>query len=300
VLLESVCEEDSSLGGILYTTSAAIEILLADGQEHIPAGFFEGKAPSELMIAMPVFMNPADADILPQAEKTENGYVLNGDLEYLTLGGIAEKAVVPARISGASSVYSFFLVDLKSETVKKTPPVLSLGLRACPSADMIFIKTPALLIGEEGKGQKYFKAMSGKMNAASAAMSLGIMKGSFKEAFEYAKKRKQGGQEIIRWTELKMILSNMAIQIKVADLMVSQALTLLEQNADGWESYTQAAAIHVQSLACDLTTDGVQAMGGVGYMKDFGQEKRFRDAKQVQALLGASQVKRIRFIDEML
>ncbi|MBI5896521.1 MAG: acyl-CoA dehydrogenase, partial [Desulfobacterales bacterium] len=51
---------------------------------------------------------------------------------------------------------------------------------------------------------------------------------------------------------------------------------------------------------CDVTTDGIQVMGGVGYMKDFGQEKRFRDAKHTQALLGIAPAKKIKFMNEML
>jgi hypothetical protein len=35
-------------------------------------------------------------------------------------------------------------------------------------------------------------------------------------------------------------------------------------------------------------------------MKDFGQEKRFRDAKHIQALLGTWPVKIIRFIEDMI
>ncbi len=34
-------------------------------------------------------------------------------------------------------------------------------------------------------------------------------------------------------------------------------------------------------LACELVNDGVQLLGGNGYMKDYGQEKRYRDARQV-------------------
>ena len=62
----------------------------------------------------------------------------------------------------------------------------------------------------------------------------------------------------------------------------------------------QAAAIHVLSTATTLATDGIQAMGGVGYMKDFGQEKRFRDAGQIQAFLGNFPMKKIRLIKQIL
>jgi alkylation response protein AidB-like acyl-CoA dehydrogenase len=298
VLLEAVCAEDSSLGGILFTAASAVDILVQAGETEELKAMTDAKTTKAMLIACPVFCNPLDISDLPQAKKAGDGYLLSGPLEYLTLGGMAKKALVPARVAGESG-FSYFLADLENPTVIRSKPILSLGLRACPSVDVTFAQSPCRLVGEERKGETYFTAMSDRMHVAAAAMSLGVMKGSFKEAFEYGKKRKQGGREIIRWSELKMILSNMAIHVKVAEMLTTQACSALASKAPDWELAARAAALHVQSLAAELTTDGVQAMGGVGYMKDFGQEKRFRDAKQLQALLGASPVKRLRYIDSL-
>lgn len=40
--------------------------------------------------------------------------------------------------------------------------------------------------------------------------------------------------------------------------------------------------------------------GGGGYMKDFGQEKRFRDARHIQNLLGGAQMKKLRFLEAVV
>jgi hypothetical protein len=45
-----------------------------------------------------------------------------------------------------------------------------------------------------------------------------------------------------------------------------------------------AAAVHVSELACNGTVEGVQLLGGNGYMKEYGQEKRMRDARQARTL----------------
>ena len=60
-----------------------------------------------------------------------------------------------------------------------------------------------------------------------------------------------------------------------------------------WQTRSRAAALLIQEMACEVTTDGIQVLGGAGYMKDFGQEKRFRDAKHIQALLGIAPLKKI-------
>jgi alkylation response protein AidB-like acyl-CoA dehydrogenase len=43
----------------------------------------------------------------------------------------------------------------------------------------------------------------------------------------------------------------------------------------------------------------VQLLGGNGYMKDYPQEKRMRDAKQVQSLLGMAPVRKIQLIEHI-
>ena len=299
VTLDHICQEDSSLGGILFTTAAAQELLFAAGAAAELESIAACTAVREFIIGMPVFNNPAEVKHLAQFKKAGDTYTLSGDLEYMVLGGMARQAVIPASAPG-SSKFSWFLVNLDQNGVTKSEPILSLGLHACPAVDLSFANAKATLIGEEGKGAEYFEKMADRMHAAAAAMSLGIMKGSFKEAFDYAKKREQGGHTIINWSEVKMMLSNMAIKITNAEMILERVCKSVDNLEPRWEARARAAALHIQDMACDLTTDGIQLLGGVGYMKDFGQEKRFRDAKHIQALLGIAPVKKIRFIENMI
>jgi alkylation response protein AidB-like acyl-CoA dehydrogenase len=90
-----------------------------------------------------------------------------------------------------------------------------------------------------------------------------------------------------------MLLGDMAVQVKVAEMVVSEAALVVDQKEPQWELSARAAALHLAELACKLTTDGVQVLGGNGYMKDYGQEKRFRDAKQVQSLMGMAPIRKL-------
>ncbi|MDA8141120.1 MAG: acyl-CoA dehydrogenase family protein [Desulfobacteraceae bacterium] len=299
VVLENICREDASLGGIIFTTLAGQEILRHAGAAEPLKTICSAKRLHDFLIALPVFNNPAEVKHLAQAQPAEGGYTLSGTIEYVVLGSMAKQALIPARTPGAKD-FSYFLVGLETAGLKKSEPVLSLGLHACPAVDMEFNRTPAKLIGQAGQGSLYFNQMADRMHAAAAAMSLGIMKGSFQEALDYARRREQGGQTIIHWSEVKMILANMALKINNAEMIVAQACQAADNQAPKWESRTRAAALHIQEMACDLTTDGIQVLGGVGYMKDFGQEKRFRDAKHIQALMGIAPVKKIKFLDALI
>jgi alkylation response protein AidB-like acyl-CoA dehydrogenase len=300
ILLDGLCQEDSSLGGIIYTNAAAQEIILAAGAGDLLKEKIGGaRTVKELLIALPVFNNPGEDDHVVRAEKKGDQYRLSGEIEYVVLGGLAGHALIPAVIAGQKQ-YSFFLAALDRQSLTISPPVHSLGLHACPAVDISLKDAGGELVGKEAEGALYFEAMADRMSVAAAAMSTGIMKGSFKEAFDYSKARSQGGREIINWSEVQMILANMAVMTKNAEMAVAQACQAVDGGEKGWESCSRAVAIHVQAMAADLTTDGIQVMGGVGYMKDFGQEKRFRDARHIQSLLGMVPMKKINFIRNMM
>ena len=134
------------------------------------------------------------------------------------------------------------------------------------------------------------------MNVAAAAMNAGIMKGSFNEALAYSRERFQGGRAIVNWSEVSMILAGMSIKADVAAMCVAQACLGLEKNGDAGGSEYISSSIHIHELACEAVNDGIQILGGYGYMKDYGQEKRFRDARMVQALLGPAPLKKLAMI----
>jgi alkylation response protein AidB-like acyl-CoA dehydrogenase len=300
ILLENICREDASLGGIMLTNSVAHELFFASNASELLGSIIgDGTRAEGFLIAAPVFNDPTSLMPLVTAGKNGDGYRLKGRLDYLVLGGIAAHAIVPGIREGIDGI-SFFLVDLKEKGVKISEPVESLGLHACPGVDLVLENARAILVGEEGTGKACFEKMVSKLSVAGAAMALGIMKGAFKEAIDYTQKRSQGGRRIIDWSEMRMILANMAITIKTSEMIVSRACQAMENNESGWEACSRAGAIQVHDMACNLTTDGIQVMGGVGYMKDFGQEKRFRDAKQIQSLFGITPVKKLNYLENIL
>lgn len=300
VILDNICQVDASLGGIILANAIAQEIMLsANSKDLLGKVTSSASNARDLLIAFPAFNNPSEIKNMANAKKDKDKYMLSGKIEYLVLGGIADHGLIPARIQGQDS-YSFFLINLSDKGMKISEPIFSLGLHACPAVDITLNDVEGKLVGEEDRGSTYFEEVSDKMHVAAAAMSTGIMKGSFNEALAYSQERFQGGWEIINWSEVRMMLANMAVKIKVADMTVTQACRAVENEESDWAFCSRAAAIHIQDMACELTTDGIQLLGGNGYMKDYGQEERFRDAKQVQALLGLTPMKKIRYINRII
>ena len=46
-------------------------------------------------------------------------------------------------------------------------------------------------------------------------------------------------------------------------------------------------------ICMEVCTDGIQVCGGAGYMKEYPQERRFREAKLLQIVEGTNQIQRV-------
>ena len=295
-LLDELAQEDASLAAIILTTNIAHSILLAaDAKEILGKLVVDTHNVKDFLIAFPCFNNPSEIAPKVFAKPVDGRYTLQGQVEYLVLGNIARYGLIPA-LNGKDSEYSFFLLDLQDPLVQMSAPILSLGLHACPAVDLVIEGAMSKQVGDLGTGRRHFETGTAKMHLAAAAIASGIMKGSLREALVYCKQREQGGRNIIDWSEMQMILAEMALQVEVADMLIDDACRAVETDSKGWQIKSLAAAVHIQAAATQVTTDGVQALGGVGYMKGFGQEKRMRDAKHIQSSLGLTPLKKINIL----
>ncbi len=299
LLLDDLCRFDASLAGIIFADTLAKELVYQSGDfpalcKLAPEPGLDGFT----LFACQSHHDPAECIGLKAVREGDGTYLLSGKADFVVLGGIAPVAVLPAP-AGAGD-YSLFLVDLTGAGVNRSEPIMSLGLHACPAVDIDLELARGLLVGDECRGRSYFEAVSGKMHAAAAAMYLGIVKGSFEEGLSYAGEREQGGRRIVNWTEVRRMLARMAVKVKAADMIVSEACRAADEDEPGWELGAMAAALLIGEMACDITSDGIQVLGGNGYMEDFGQEKRFRDAQHVRSLLGMAPMRELEFITKVV
>jgi alkylation response protein AidB-like acyl-CoA dehydrogenase len=298
-MLERVSAIDAGMAAVLFTHAAALEVISAAVEDDAERcrSVYELVAES-VPLAFQSYTSPLEIEI-PKVVVMEGKRLLSGRLSLLALGGMARYAVVAGshRNDGGFSCY---LIDLTQDGVTRSGPILTLGLQACRAIDTDFKDVPALLIGAEGKGAIYFHTMQSRMSIAAAAISLGILEGSFKEALEYSKQRYQGGRNIVEWSGVRRKLADMAVQIAVGRHCLSGICSAYDAASPDGDGSAVAAALHISDMACSGTSEGVQLLGGNGYMKDYGQEKRMRDARQAGSLLGMSGLKKMEYIAKVI
>lgn len=239
------------------------------------------------------------------ARREQNGWVLTGGKNFVTSGGESRFALVAAVTEpgqGAKGI-SAFVVDLPA-----TPEITwggredKLGMRAAVSVPLFFdeARLPELsLLGEVNKGLSVMLSALDAARVGSAAIAVGLGRAALTEALAYAKKRRQFNQTVADFQAVQWKLADMATDLEAASLLTLKAAWLKDQK----RPYRAAAAM-AKKVATDTAmaaaTEGVQIMGGYGYLTEYPMERHFRDAKAGQIYEGTNEIMRLIIARELL
>src|SRR4029077_6071232 len=127
------------------------------------------------------------------------------------------------------------------------------------------------------------------------AQAIGIAQGAIDYATAYMKGRQQFGRPIADLQGLQFMLADMAMKTEAARGLVYRATALIDERDPRGElpKVGAMAKCFASDTAMEVTTNGIQLLGGYGYVKDFPMERYFRDAKVTQIYEGTNQVQRV-------
>ena len=236
------------------------------------------------LFACPIYSELDLSDDAPTLRRVGSEIELDGTAPLVVGAPLARVLVLPVRDAGG-----WGLVGLESSEpgVSVGEALLTLGMRGCPSADVSFQRSrfPAdrLLATSPDVARRAIRRFRG----AAVAISAGVLSSSVVAATEYAQERYQGGGAILEHQEVRAILGRM-----LEDLALCQEASELlgREGVPEWRAL--AAFLRAKERAAHATSDGVQLLGGNGYMEDYGQERAMRDAKQAQFFFGRTDVAR--------
>nr|WP_170806275.1 acyl-CoA dehydrogenase family protein [uncultured Ruegeria sp.] len=244
------------------------------------------------------------AALKTRAERTNEGYTLNGTKAFISGGGYSDAYVCMVRTGqdgpkGISTVY-----------VEDGTPGLSfgaleqkMGWKSQPTAQVQFddCKIPSgNLVGSEGDGFKY--AMmgldGGRLNIASC--SLGAAQTGLDMTLQYMSERKAFGQSIDQFQALQFRLADMEIELQAARVFLRQAAWKLDQGTPDASKFCAMAKKFVTETGSKVVDQCLQLHGGYGYLADYGIEKLVRDLRVHQILEGTNEIMRVIVARQML
>ena len=244
------------------------------------------------------------AALKTRADRTNEGYTLNGTKAFISGGGYSDAYVCMVRTGedgpkGISTVY-----------VEDGTPGLSfgaleqkMGWKSQPTAQVQFddCKIPAdNLVGTEGDGFKYaMKGLDGgRLNISSC--SLGAAQAGLDMTLQYMSERKAFGQSIDQFQALQFRLADMEIELQAARTFLRHAAWKMDQGAPDATKFCAMAKKFVTETGSKVVDQCLQLHGGYGYLADYGIEKLVRDLRVHQILEGTNEIMRLIVARQML
>jgi acyl-CoA dehydrogenase len=157
---------------------------------------------------------------------------LNGTKAYVPLAGDADWLLVYARDSESGKVDGY-LVSTEIAGVEVQEREKLMGLRALPTYRVHLanaeVDLPCRLGGEAGAD---FDMLLNRSRVALAALAVGVARGAYEYARDYAKQRVQFGKPIAQNQAIAFMLAEMAIEVDAARLMAWEAAWKIDQGQD--------------------------------------------------------------------
>ncbi|MFM7619645.1 MAG: acyl-CoA dehydrogenase family protein [Bacteroidota bacterium] len=238
------------------------------------------------------------------AVKDGEYWIINGTKNWITHGISGEVAVVLVRTGELldSKGITAFIVERDTPGFRGGKKENKLGMRASETAELIFEDCrihESQILGQVGDG--FYQAMKildgGRISIG--ALSLGIAKGAFKAAVQYAKEREQFGKPIAQFQAIAFKLADMQVEIEASEMLLLQAAHL-KNNKKKVTKEGAMAKYFSSEVAVRVSTDAVQVFGGYGYTKDFPVEKFYRDSKLCTIGEGTSEIQKLVISREIL
>jgi len=203
-------------------------------------------------------------------------YILNGEKCFVPLAADADLILVYASEDGKTQG---FLVEKGTAGLEINDREKNMGIKALATYEVSLkdcrVPKENRLGGDEGCD---FSRIMNCSRVALSAMSVGVARGSFEYARDYAKERYAFGEPIASRQTIAFMLAEMAIEIDAARLMVWEAAWKLDRGDDS----TKEAALakdYADDMVLSVTDRAVQILGGHGYIRDHPVELWLRNGR---------------------
>lgn len=237
------------------------------------------------------------AALRTRAEKTNEGYRLNGTKAFISGGNYSDVYVTMCRTGedGPKGI-STMIVEAGTPGLGFGANEQKMGWKAQPTSEVQFddcVVPIENLLGEEGKGFSYAMAGldGGRLNISASA--LGGAQNALDLTMRYMSERKAFGKSINQFQALQFRLAEYETRLQAARTFLRQAAWKLDNKQHDATKFCAMAKLMVTDAAFDVANGCLQLHGGYGYLADYGIEKIVRDLRVHQILEGTNEIMRL-------
>jgi len=174
-----------------------------------------------------------------------------------------------------------FLVERGAAGLSIGRPEDKLGIRAssCCPLTLEGVRVPAgRVVGELGKGYKIAIEALNEGRIGIAAQMVGLAQGALDTAAAYTFQRRQFGSRLADFQGIQHQVAQAATDIEAARALTYNAARL-KMAGQPFVKEAAMAKLFASQVAERTASKAVEWMGGMGFVKESGVEKYYRDAK---------------------
>jgi alkylation response protein AidB-like acyl-CoA dehydrogenase len=287
LVLEELAWGDASLA-LAAVAPAAFAFAVADqGSEEQQRSYLPLFCQTDYHAASVALVEPGPlfdpASLRTRAEPKGDGFVLSGAKSLVPMGDRASHFLVVAGVEGGREA---FIVPSDAAGLRITEPEKNLGLKALPTVGLelerIEVPADARLGGERGCDVQRIVDHS---RAALAAVMTGVSRAAVEYAVPYAKEREAFDQAIAQKQGIAFKLAEMHMETESQRWLAWKAASQLEQGADATRA-THIAHAYAAEQCVWVADQGVQVLGGHGFIREHPVEMWYRNARTLGVLEG--------------
>lgn len=217
------------------------------------------------------------------AQRTKDGFVINGMKTWVTNGPIADFYTVLCQTDPAKKLrgLNFFFVPRETPGVSVSPPFETLGTRTTRMSEVAFtnVHIPLeFMLGREGEGVSNLMSILSEIRAMTAALAIGLLRASMADAIQYAKERMAFGRPIGQYQLIQAKIANMATELEAARLLIYRATKMIDNKAPCLKEATMAKYFATEA-ACKAADEATRIFGAYGYSMEYTVQRYYRDSR---------------------
>jgi len=256
----------------------------ADQQARYLPPFTEDSAPVAALAVLeptPLFDPLA---LNTKARRDGADWILSGTKSLVPRAAEGELFVVAAQIEGAGP--ALFVLEAGAEGMySEAEPAM--GLRAASTARLVLedVRVPGSSLLGEGQEGVYVECLQRSM-LAWCALSVGCSKAVLDYVIPYVNERVAFGEPISNRQAVAFGVADIAIELEGMRLATWRAASRADLGKDFAREAALARTLCVQK-GMKIGADGVQLLGGHGYVKEHPVERWYRDLRAAGVMEGA-------------
>ena len=214
------------------------------------------------------------------ATRTDDGFVLNGVKSMVPRGADAELFVIGAELDGKPQL---FLVESGTPGIQiEAEP--SMGLRAAALTRVVLTDVKVGSVAPLGDADDYVECVR-LSRLAWCALSLGTAQAVLDYVIPYVNERQAFGEPVSHRQAVAFMVANIGIELQGMRLVTYRAASRAAQG----KTFAREVALARRLCAergMQIGNDGVQLLGGHGFVKEHPVERWYRDLRAIGLMEG--------------